>query len=294
MNKLKNLVTGVDFSGQSRIALTEAARIAEWNGAKLRLVHVVEAQTVRDLARHERRDVEELRAELTDGSRSALQEWGADLGLAGRASERVVFGHATDEIVKQIKEVNAGLLVAGVRGTANEAAGAGLQATRLVRSAPCNVLLVDDRHVGPFKRIIAGIDFSPTSREVVEQALKIACQDDCEVMFVHIYVAPWKDLHLPLGFNYSSSFRTEHLTDLELSLREFVGGVDGVRASFHLHHHQKHGRGISEFAREQGGDLLVLGTRGDFNIRYLLLGSTAEYLLREQPCSVLAIHPQRP
>jgi len=291
MDRLKNLVAAVDFSDRSRNALDEAARIAGWNDAKLRLVHVVESELAGQLAAHEGRDVEEIRADLTRAAREELEAWGRALGGEIKVSERVLYGHATDEVVKQVKEVNAGLLVAGVRGQANDSPGAGAQATRLVRVSPCHVLLVDENHRGPFKRVVAGIDFSPTSKEVAEQALRVARRDGAEVFFVHVYVAPWQGLHLPSGKEYSKSFRAAWLADLESELRSFVGSVGDVRASFHLHHHQKHGTGLSQFAREHQAGLVVMGTRGRYNLRYLLLGSTAEHLLRDQPCSVLAVRP---
>lgn len=291
MNRLKNIVVGVDFSPHSRNALKQAARIAGWNEAKLRLVHVVESELAKDLAAHSGRDVEEVRADLTERARNALKKMGDDLNSESKIAQRVLYGHATDEVVKQVKEVNAGLLVAGVRGLMDDTSGTGAQATRLVRSVPSNVLLVDDQHQGAYRRIVAGIDFSPTAKEVAAQALQIAEQDGCEVLFAHVYAAPWHGLHLPNADEYAPGFRASYLTDRDAELREFVGDINGVRASFHLHQNQKHGRGISEFARQQAADLVVVGTRGRFNIRYILLGSTAEYVLSEQPCSVLAIRP---
>lgn len=291
MNRLKNIVAGVDFSSSSRNALQEAARVAAWNEAKLRLVHVVEAEAAKELAAHSGRDIDEVRAELTAHATTALKELGDALGPNSKVARRVLFGHATDDMVNQVKEVNAGLLVAGVRGQTDDSPGSGAQATRLVRSAPCPVLLVDEKHEGPYRRVIAGIDFSPTSKEVAAQALRVAEQDACEVQFVHVYAAPWRNLHLPNAEGYSSGFRATYLADLESKLRGFVGESNRARVSFHLHHDQKHGRGISEFARQHEADLVVVGTRGRFNFRYILLGSTAEHVLREQPCSVLAIRP---
>ena len=54
---------------------------------------------------------------------------------------------------------------------------------------------------------------------------------------------------------------------------------------------QNHGRGIIEYAREHHADLVVLGTRGRSNLRYVLLGSTAERVIREMECSILAVKP---
>jgi len=56
-------------------------------------------------------------------------------------------------------------------------------------------------------------------------------------------------------------------------------------------HHDRWGRGIAAYAKEHRADLLVLGTQGKTNLRYALLGSTAERVLRELPCSALAAKP---
>lgn len=293
MKRMKNIVVGIDFSSRSRDALHEAVRLAAPDEAKLRLVHVVEAEAARQLAAHERRDVEDLRAELTADAKLSLKEWCDEVAAAGLASFRVVYGHATAELSKQIKQVQADLFVGGVRGTVNDAPGAGAQATRLVRSSPCEVLLVKEGHTGPFERVVAGIDFSPTSRRVVEQALAVGAREGAKVAFVHVYSAPWLKLHYRSESRYPAEFRQRHLTDLKRQLREFVGDTGGVKATYHLHQCQTHGCGIADFARHQGADLLVLGTRGHSSLKYLLLGSTAEYLLREQPCSVLAVHPTK-
>jgi universal stress protein E len=52
-----------------------------------------------------------------------------------------------------------------------------------------------------------------------------------------------------------------------------------------------HGHGIAEYARRMHANLLVLGTKGRSNLRYVLLGSTVERLLREIPCSALVVRP---
>ena len=52
-----------------------------------------------------------------------------------------------------------------------------------------------------------------------------------------------------------------------------------------------HGHGIAEYVRGVQADLVVLGNKGRTNLRYVLLGSTVERLLREVPCSVLVARP---
>ncbi len=52
-----------------------------------------------------------------------------------------------------------------------------------------------------------------------------------------------------------------------------------------------HGHGIAECCRSVNADLVVLGTRGQTTLKYILLGSTVERLLKETPCSMLVVRP---
>jgi len=50
---------------------------------------------------------------------------------------------------------------------------------------------------------------------------------------------------------------------------------------------------ITELARQEGVDLVVLGTRGRGGVAHLLLGSVAEQVVRTAPCPVLTVrHPE--
>jgi nucleotide-binding universal stress UspA family protein len=40
-------------------------------------------------------------------------------------------------------------------------------------------------------------------------------------------------------------------------------------------------------------DLVVIGSRGQTGIKRFLLGSTAERIVRESPCSVLVVKPRQ-
>lgn len=48
---------------------------------------------------------------------------------------------------------------------------------------------------------------------------------------------------------------------------------------------------IVRFARENGFDLLVIGTHGRTGLRRLVLGSVAERVVREAACPVLVVRP---
>ncbi len=290
MNQLKNIVVGVDFSNRAQSALFEAARLARSNKSSLLVVHVVEEEAAEALAEHEQRDLDELRTELMADAGKKLRKWSEGTEFPDHTDFRVVYGHTVDELVKQVEQVNADLLAVGVRGTIDDGVGIGAQATRLVRGAPCKVLVVEQK-TGPFQQAVACIDFSPTSARVVEQAIHLSELDGCELHFLHIYVGPWNKFHYLVESRYSTEFRKSYLEDLEVKLRAFVGDTRTAKVSFHLQHYQHRGHGISQFAGKTKADLIIIGTRGRTSVKYFLLGSTAEYVLRERPCTVLAVRP---
>jgi len=105
---------------------------------------------------------------------------------------------------------------------------------------------------------------------------------------------PWHKLHYRAPTPEAApEFRRQYLNRLQGLLDAFVDAksadLDGLECRTHLHEHQSYGRGIIDFATTHEADLIVLGTLGTSNLRSMLLGSTAERVLRETPCSVLAV-----
>ena len=196
-----------------------------------------------------------------------------------------------EELMRKVDETKADLLVVGVRGIVNDAPGAGAQATKLLRKAPCKVLLVEEGQPEAFQRVVAAIDFSATSERVAEQAIHVAQLDGGELHFLHVFSAPWEKFHYLHDSNYSTAFRESYVDDLERQLREFVGDSGSAKISFHVRQHQRHSQGINNFCAEINGDLLIMGTRGRTSIKELVVGSTATQLISQRPCSVLAVRP---
>ena len=49
---------------------------------------------------------------------------------------------------------------------------------------------------------------------------------------------------------------------------------------------------VTEIAREQKSDLIILATHGYTGLKHVLLGSVAEKIVRHAPCPVLSVHPE--
>lgn len=288
MNQLRKIVVGVDFSRCSRQALAHAVRIARWNDAQLHLIHVIDALVVTDLAEALRAPLAEVRSQA---ERTAEQELQACLREAGgEATLHVKVGSPIGEILKLVNLTSADLLVVGTNGNTAPHLGAGTLAVQCLRKAPTKVLLVSFGAAGSFRTVAACVDFSPTSSSVIEQAHRVASQEDSVIHYLHVFDPPWERLHYLMPTSEANrDFRNQYLAALKGRLEELAArrGATGVHCA--LFPHTRYGTGIADYAKQIGADLIVLGTRGRTNLRHVLTGTTAERLLRDLPCSVLAV-----
>ena len=79
---------------------------------------------------------------------------------------------------------------------------------------------------------------------------------------------------------------------LRRELHEFVTeAAQGIKASEVLRESLNYGNGIAAHAEEVKADLIIVGGKGRTNLRYMLMGSTAERLLTRLPCSLLVVRP---
>jgi universal stress protein E len=290
MNRLKSVLVGVDFSECSKAALQQAARIAKWNRATLHVLHVIDSLAVTELAAAMEVTVEQERQTALTGARRELTRWLGNTDSLGMFNTDTVIGIPLDEILKHAREVEADLVVLGATGATGAARGVGTIAVKVLRKTAAKVMLVAGPHAQPFQKIVACVDFSPTAREAVEQAKRVAAQDGSEVHFLHVFYGPWHRLHYRRETPEASpDFQKQYTDILQRQLNEFVGDTRDVQARCVLREASSYGLGIAEYALQVNGDLIIMGNKGRTNLRYVMIGSTAERLLSELPCSVLCV-----
>ena len=142
MAEWKRICCAVDFSEPSHLALQEAADLARRFDAELTLAHVYENPTAvasaLDAPRLEH--VERAGAEL-DGT---LASWRSEAGRASRPAHSVMLsGETAPELLRFLREGSFDVLVVGTHGrTGIRHLVLGSVAERLVREAPCRVLVV--------------------------------------------------------------------------------------------------------------------------------------------------------
>jgi universal stress protein E len=291
MNKLRTILVGVDFSECSRCALEQAVRLARWNDARLRIIHALNPLSLDSDEHKLQGTLDQLRGQMREHAISRLADWAGEADAPAGHSREVLNGVPLDVLLSASRSKDADLLVLGLTGESLLANGAGTLATKCLRKAGTKVMLVNATHAQPFRRIVACVDFSENSSEVVAQAWRMAGRDRAEVHLLHVFQPEWKTWKSLADLPALGEFERAHRAILEGNLRQYAAARQDLNPIVSVLPGKTHGHGIAEYCRNVNADLVILGAKGRTNLKYVLLGSTVERLLKEIPCSVLVVRP---
>lgn len=295
MSAPSSIVAAIDFSPGSATVLGEAVRLGRSVNASVHAVHFIDTVVVMGMEDGLSPLGISIREALVQDARKSWADFTAQHPEFAGVPYTVDIDNALTAVTRRTRELGAELLVLGLQGEGESSSGAGTFATACVRYAPSPVLLVRADHRGSFRSVVACVDFSDASKLAVEHAAALARADSAALHVLHVYTSPrhsrWPSLH-----RVGQADGGHLLASLDERLRAFtepaLGPTAGLSIEYHLVDATSHGRAIGDFARKHHADLAVLGTRGRTNLRDILLGSTAERVLREAPCSVLAVRPR--
>ncbi len=147
-----------------------------------------------------------------------------------------------------------------------------------------------------FSRILVPVDYSDHCRTALDYALFLAKPLGAAVDIVHIWDRPEYVPDMTVVGKEGAPARS--LVDMirenaEAEMTDFLGKVktpEGVTITHHLESGEPASTILST-AERTGADLVVIGTHGRTGVRYLLLGSIAEKLVRMCTTPVLTVPP---
>jgi nucleotide-binding universal stress UspA family protein len=136
---------------------------------------------------------------------------------------------------------------------------------------------------------VVGVDFSEPSDRAFAAARELAARTRARVHLVHAFHVPVQG-PLPDMVIYPPDALTSYREATTASLRKMLDELAAAGIEGHLHIAPGAPAAVIEdVARAVGADLVVVGTRGRGGLGHLVLGSTAERVLRSAPCPVLTI-----
>jgi len=289
MMKLNRVLYPTDFSRCARQGLNHALWVAEQFGAELHMLHavVMHEYDANDPDRGFPGD-EELLRRLFGIAESELSGLAKEQeGRAVKIREVTRRGFSTSEVILDyVAEEDIDLIVMGTHGRRGPLAFfLGSVASDLIRSAECPILtmreLDEPRDLGAPEKILVPVDFSRFSSEALRYAAEFGSSTGAILQLLHVIEEPAYPYFYGTGglgvAERSEGLQKEALIALDRLFNETV--TEDVRHEAHALRGNP-GKAIVEFADENASDLIVLPTHGMNGLERMLIGSTADKVIR--------------
>lgn len=268
---LKRLLWATDFSETSQVALEWGVALASLTKAEMTLLHIAEAAEATD-------------AKLAAEHRQRLEEIAKQLEQKGLTVTSLVrSGQPAQTIVQTANEVGADLIVLGAHGhTSLREKLLGSTTEQVLQTSPVPVLFVRERCEPKFNHLLVPSDLSDAALPALDYAVDLAGLTKAKVTLLHV-VAPYEGS--PEAWE---ELRREMKEELKRWSNKVVepSEVPIIETKVIRYHHP--GAGITEFAHENGVDLIVIPTHGHSALGRLLFGSVAEHVIYYAPCPVIS------
>lgn len=274
------ILFGTDFEPESLHLLKRVEQFATGRPAHILLLHAPPAW----------------RAWVSSGlsereAADRLRGWGEKLRAKGLDVDiEVQRGNAAERILDMAEAWNADLIAVGAGQGWKKNASVGTTAQAVVRHSDRDVWVgvPSAKEIG---KLLCGFDGSERSHDALQRAMGLGQWLSAEIMVLAAIEGPDENL---LGvppdeeMKLLEAYKRERQDELERAAMaavkeapvEFLGvwgrGSEALRAK----------------ARDHAYDLIVLGRTGAGRVRRTLLGTTAERLLRDTPCSLYVVGPR--
>lgn len=285
------ILVATDFSTAAERAVARAGLLAKAHGAALHLLHVVPpldlypALTLGPEVGGNDEAVRQAEQTRLDAAAAAMA---SSLGIRVEAATRI--GRVQVEIAEYAKGIDADLVLVGARGE-NTLLDLlmGATASRLLRLLTRPVLVVRQPASTPYQRVLAALDLSPGSAEVLKHARALA--GDASLQALHV-----------LGSEVEARLRRARLAQVDISdwlarlhadaerRLEAVLAEAGEAGVARQIRHGLPSAVICQVIEEANVDLVVLGRYGQGGALHdWMLGSVSKDVAFATHCDVLLI-----
>lgn len=311
MKNFDNILYVADMSVDQRAAIERAVSLAENNQARLTLIDVVPLDPSRGQRLANKFDSKKIQASIQNSRLKALQSLLGDYQDSVHILMEVTFGRTFIEAIRTVLRNGHDLVIKPAESPKWTACLFGSEDMHLLRKCPCPVWLTKPGEKSNYENIVAAIDFDASDSEsvtqtinqnILELASSLSLSDFAALHLVHAWDAPeagfielWADNPDIASSSLIEGEAERHSSGMEIlrqSLHEILGQetYEYLKPRFHMPQGNPKIM-IPELARQVQADLVVMGTVGRAGVSGLFIGNTAESILEQLDCSVLAIKP---
>ncbi|RLA13648.1 MAG: universal stress protein, UspA [Gammaproteobacteria bacterium] len=309
MQRFSNILFVAESEVDNLSAFAHAITIAKNNQAKITLVDVVD---VLDIEKAQEFGLDGLVDKLVEQRYEKLQSLMQSASLTGIAIEvKVLTGRAFVEIIREVLQHQRDLLIKSVgnsEGFEHQLFG-GLD-RKLLRKCPCPVWLIKSTEQQGYREILVGLDYEPENaesealnRQLLEMASSLALADGSELHILHVWEFIFESFLRSRRTGLSDADVDKLILEEKSRRRNWLedtvnsySRAQGIETANYLKPIISLIRGdpvkeLPGYAKEKGVELIVMGTISRTGIPGFIIGNTAEAILNQIDCSVLAVKP---
>lgn len=305
MDRFKNILVSASPGHLEAMTLRAAIRLADANGARLTVVDVVAPTPRLYRALHSRGRIVDVQAGLMRHRQESLRHLADNTRVGADTQVKVLEGEPFLEVIRHVLAHHNDLVIVGgeevERSVTPELSS---EVMHLLRKCPVPVWVMRPSRAEK-TRILALVDPDPgdpvrdsLNGLVLQLATSLARREDAELHVGHAWELAGEGMlrsspYLGLAGDEVDEMvvaaRDAHREQLRLLTDTFR--VDEFGASVHLVQGDA-GTVLPTLVERVHASLVVMGTVSRTGIKGLIIGNTAETILRSTRCSVLAVKPQ--
>ncbi len=313
MKRFRNILYVADPENVCRSALERAVLLAENNQAELTVIDVMPRLSAGFRLRDGGATTEDLQFAAAEQSLHRLESLIKPYESRLDIQLNVLTGTPYLEIIREVLRSKHDLVIRPPEDAGWFGRLLGSDDMNLLRQCPCPVWAIKCKGSRSFRRILAAVDVDNSLRpeemrhamnlRILEIAGTLALSEFADLHVAHVWDAIGEILLRGTVVStpdaevsaYVDQVRERHASYLAALLQEVTGilgaeAMDYLKPKTHLMRGEARKK-IPVLASKLGADLVVMGTVGRGGIPGLLMGNTAEAILQQVDCSVLAIKP---
>jgi universal stress protein E len=315
MKRFKRILLALDPAEPCAALLERTVALAESNQADLTLVSVMPRFVLAAGLPADGPITMGLQARLAADQAGRLEALAAPFGERLSIRARVLTGTPFLEVVREVLRGAHDLVIRAAENPAWLDRLLGSDDMHLLRKCPCPVWLARCEGPQSYRRILAAVDVDDSypaeerearramNREILELAGALALSEFAELHVASVWDAVGESFLRGAFINapddkvsaYVEHARQRNAACLDALMQELNGlfgkeAVDYLKPKTHLVKGWAR-REIPGLVRQLDADLVVMGTVARTGIPGFIMGNTAEAILEQLDCSVLAIKP---
>jgi nucleotide-binding universal stress UspA family protein len=271
---ISNILVPTDFSAEAECAIIHACTIASKTGDEVKLLHVINKESLAELKKT-KQDITSLLRKLESQSNYYTEKYGVKVSsILKEGSIFTVIGEVADDEKSQ-------LIVMGTHGVRGVQHIVGAFALKVISGSSVPVVVVQRKLPSPegYAKIVSPIDFSIETKQKTLQTMSVAKMFNSEV---HLFTQAGTDEDLENKIKLNTQFVKRHLSEQDIQVT--VASQQNKQSDF--------SKDFIAYAKEINADLIVVLTTVEKGIKDIVMGTEEQKVINNsEEIPVMVVNP---